>query len=82
MGMVVQAFTPSSWEAEAGRSMSSKVSQGYIERPCFKTKKERKEERKGWREGGKKRGRKRDGWGERKKERRKRKRKKKKAEMS
>ena len=44
--MVAHAFNPSTWEAEAGRFLSSRPdwspnefqdSQGYTEKPCLKT---------------------------------------------
>lgn len=48
IGLVAQAFNPSTWEAEAGRSLwvqdqpglqnKFQVSRGYTERLCFKTK--------------------------------------------
>jgi hypothetical protein len=49
--MVVHAFNPSTWEAEAGRLLSSgqpgiqsefQNSQGYTEKPCLKKKKKEK----------------------------------------
>jgi hypothetical protein len=55
---VAHAFNPSSWEAEAGRFLSSRPawlqsefqdSQGYTEKPCLKKKtkpKKKKKERK------------------------------------
>jgi hypothetical protein len=53
-GVVVHAFNPSTWEAEAGRFLSLRServsefqdSQGYTEKPCLKKPKKEKKERK------------------------------------
>jgi hypothetical protein len=53
--VVAHAFNPSTWEAEAGRFLSSKPglqsefqdSQGYTEKPCLKTKQNKTKQKKG-----------------------------------
>jgi hypothetical protein len=53
-GVVVHAFNPSTWEAEAGRFLSSKPawstefqdSQGYTEKPCLEKQKKKKKKKK------------------------------------
>ena len=41
MGVVVYAFNPSTWEAEAGRFLSElQDNQGYTEKPCLEKQKQ------------------------------------------
>ena len=55
---MAQAFSPSTWEAEASRSLkfeaswdykaSSRAVRGYTEKPCLKTNKNKKPNGTGW----------------------------------
>ena len=53
--VVTQAFNPSTWEAEAGRSLSSRPawsqsefqdSQGYTEKPCLEKQQQQQQQNK------------------------------------